>query len=167
MAWTASAMFQEWIRSVMGQGQTAAVLPAAYAGLGADTIRVALFPTGTTPDKDAALTSTGFGSGVWTGSVSDNPNWVTAGEPLTSKVLSDQGSGITRFDAADTPQSGASTTLAAVFGCLVYDDTITAGTGGVADQGVSYHYFGGSQSVTAGTFTVVWHANGLWQITVS
>lgn len=169
MAWSTSAMFVEWPKSVFGHGQTSAVLPAGYAGLGADTVKAALYDNDITPDKDAALTSTGYNTGAWviTGNeVSDGTNWDAGGEPLTSKTLTDQGSGVFQFDAADTPQSGATCTLANVHGCLVYDDTITAGTGGVADQGISFHYFGGAQSVTAGTFTIVWHANGLFRITV-
>jgi hypothetical protein len=69
------------------------------------------------------------------------------------------------FDAADLSGGGA-VTLSNAFGCLVYDDTITAGTGGIADQGISFNYFGGAQSVTAGTFTIVWNASGIAQITV-
>ena len=67
------------------------------------------------------------------------------------------------FDATDLAGGGA-VTLTNAFGCLVYNDDITAGT--VADQGITYHSFGGGQSVTAGTFTIVWHANGLFRITV-
>jgi hypothetical protein len=47
-------------------------------------------------------------------------------------------------------------------GCLVYDDTLTTPD----DPGVCYNWFGSAQSVTNGTFTVVWHANGLFRITV-
>ena len=66
------------------------------------------------------------------------------------------------FDAANTA-SGTSATLLTVFGCLVYDDTIATP---VADQGLCYNYFGGTQSVTDGTFTVIWHANGIFQLTL-
>ena len=65
------------------------------------------------------------------------------------------------MDAADLTAS--SVTLTAVFGGFCYDDTLTTP---VADQGMSYHYYGGSQSVTAGTFTVVFHANGLHTYTL-
>jgi hypothetical protein len=68
------------------------------------------------------------------------------------------------MDAADTPQSGATCTLANVFGCLVYSDSITTP---VADQGFCFNYFGGSQSVTAGTFTIVWNAAGVLRFTVT
>jgi hypothetical protein len=50
-----------------------------------------------------------------------------------------------------------------VFGCLVYDDTLTTP---VADQGVCYNYFGGTQSVTAGTFTIQWGAPGIFSLTL-
>jgi len=36
----------------------------------------------------------------------------------------------------------------------------------VAKQGVCYNYFGGAQSVTAGTFTIVWNVNGVCRFTV-
>lgn len=167
MTFNASAIFREWPKSVWGQGQTAAVLPAGYAGLGADTVKVALFNNTTTPDKDAALTSTGFNTGQWTttNEVTDATNWVSGGRALASKTFTTPSTGVFMFDAADLA-GGGNVTLSAVFGCLVYDDTITAGTGGIADQGVCYNYFGGSQSVTAGTFTIVWHANGISRITV-
>jgi hypothetical protein len=66
------------------------------------------------------------------------------------------------FDANDLA-GGGTVTITNAYGCFVYDDTITAGT--VADQGVCFNYFGGAQSVTSGTFTIVWSASGLFQIT--
>jgi hypothetical protein len=160
MTWSGSAMFREWPAAVIQDSGT------GWDGLDTDVIKAALFDTTPTPDKDAALASTGYNTGQWVTSdeVSDGTNWDAGGEPLTGKAVSTPSSGVVMFDATDTPQSGASTTLAGVFGCLVYDDDISGGT--VAKQGVSFHYFGGSQSVTAGTFTIVWHANGLFRITV-
>lgn len=167
MAWADSRVFREWPRSIMGQGQTAAVLPAGYAGLGADTVKVALFNNSITPDKDASLTNTGFNTGTWltANQVTDATNWVSGGRALASKTLTVPSSGTMRFDAADL-SGGGTVTLVNAYGCLVYDDSITAGTGGVADQGVCFNYFGGAQSVTAGTFTIVWNANGILQVTV-
>lgn len=167
MAFTASAIFRAWPLAIFGQGQTAAVLPAAYAGLGADTVNVALYNNTGTPDKDAALTSTGYNTGAWvTGNeVTDATNWVAGGRALASKTLTNPSTGVFMFDAADL-SGGGNVTLSGVMGCLVYDNTITAGTGGVAKQGVCFNYFGGAQSVTAGTFTVVWSANGICRITV-
>jgi hypothetical protein len=167
MAFTASAIFREWPKSIMGQGQTAAVLPAAYAGLGADAVLVALYGNTGTPDKDAVLTSTGYNTGAWvTGNeLTDATNWVAGGRTLAGKTLTTPSTGVFMFDATDLA-GGGNVTLTAVFGCLVYDNTITAGTGGVAKQGVCYNYFGGSQSVTAGTFTIIWNANGVCRFTV-
>ena len=170
MSWsgTNTAMFRTWPLAVTGQGQTAAVLPAAYAGLGADTVDVALYNNTGTPDKDATLATSAYNAGQWVtaNEVADGTNWHAGGEPLTAKTLTNPSTGVMMFDAADTPQAGATTTLANVYGCLVYDATITAGTGGVAKEGVSFHDFGGVQSVTAGTFSIVWHSNGLWRISV-
>jgi hypothetical protein len=167
VAFTASAIFRTWPLAIMGQGQTAAVLPAAYAGLGADTVNVALFNNTGTPDKDAALTSTGYNTGQWTtgNEVTDATNWVAGGRALASKTLTNPSTGVFMFDAADLAGAG-NVTLSNVYGCLVYDNTITAGTGGVAKQGVCFNYFGGPQSITAGTFTIVWNANGLCRFTV-
>lgn len=167
MAWTDSRVFREWPKSIMGQGQTAAVLPAGYAGLGADSVKVALFNNSVTPDRDAALTSTGFNTGTWVtaNEVTDATNWVSGGRTLASKTFTTPSTGVFMFDAADLA-GGGTVTLTNAFGCLVYDDTVTAGTGGIADQGVSFNYFGGAQSVTAGSFTVVWNANGIVRFTV-
>src|SRR5258707_477979 len=66
------------------------------------------------------------------------------------------------YDAADLA-SGSAATLASIYGCLVYDDTLTTP---VADQGMCFSYFGGIQQVTAGQFTVVWSALGVLRITV-
>lgn len=166
MAWTVSAIFREWPKSILGQGQTAAVLPAGYAGLGADAVKVSLHNNSITPDKDAALTSTGFNTGQWatTNEVSDT-NWATGGRTLATKTFTTPSTGVAQFTAANLAGGGA-VTLSAVQGCFVYDDTITVGTGGVADQGICYNWFGGAQSVTAGTFTIVWNANGIARFTV-
>lgn len=169
MAWTDSRVFREWPKSIMGQGQTAAVLPAGYAGLGADTVKVALFNNSVTPDKDASLVTTGYNSAssqwLTANEVTDATNWVAGGRALASKTFTTPSTGVFMFDAADLA-GGGTVTLTNAFGCLVYDDTVTAGTGGIADQGVSFNYFGGAQSVTAGSFTVVWNANGIVRFTV-
>lgn len=164
MAWSASAMFTQFVANNLLR-DPALTLPTGYTNLEADTLKAALYDNDITPDKDATAANTGYNAGQWTASgneVSDGTNWDAGGEPLTSKAITFS-TGFAQFDAADTPQSGASCTLANVYGCLVYDDSTTAG---IVDQGVTYHYFGGAQSVTAGTFTVVWHANGLFRITV-
>lgn len=159
MAFTASGVFEAWIEQVYQVSGT------GYTGLDSDTVNVALFNNTTTPDKTVAVASSGFNTGVWVlaNEVTDATNWVSGGRALASKTFTSPSSGVFMFDAADLA-GGGNVTLSAVFGCLVYDNTITAGT--VAKQGTSFHYFGGSQSVTAGTFTVVWNVNGLQRYTV-
>lgn len=160
MAWTASAIFREWT------GQAYQVSGTGFTGLDSDTVKCALFG-GNTPDKDAAVTLTGYNAAtsqwVVANEKTSGTDWVAGGRALASKTFTTPSSGVMMFDAADLT-SVATSTLANVEGCLIYDDTITAGT--VADQGVCYMWFGGAQSVTAGTFGVQFNANGLLRITV-
>ena len=151
MGWTNSKIFMAFIEDAFEN--------TAALDLNLDTFKAALYDNDITPDQTVATASTVYNAGQWTASgneVTDGTNWDTAGEPLTS-VTSSFTSNVFKFDAADTPQSGASCTLANVYGCLVYDDT-------TGDQGVCFNYFGGAQSVTAGTFTVVWNASGVFSI---
>jgi hypothetical protein len=134
-----------------------------FAGLTTDSVMVALYGTTPTPNKSDTLANQGYNAGQWvTANQVTHANWPAVGLALSNKTAT-VSAGVIKFDADDLSNTTAAT-LAAVFGCLVYDDAITAGT--VADQGISYHYFGGSQSVTAGTFTIVWNASGIFDITV-
>lgn len=159
MAWTDSRVFREWIAGPMFQASG-----TGYTGLDGDTVKAALFNNSVTPDRDAAVGSTGYNTGTWTtgNEVTDATNWTATGRTLASKTFTTPSSGVVMFDAADLA-GGGTVTLTNAFGCLVYDDSITAGT--VADQGVSFNYFGGAQSVTAGTFTIIWNANGIVRFT--
>lgn len=164
MAWTDSRMFRAFPESLLDNSAT------GYAGLETNTIKAALFNNSVTPDRDAAVASTGYNTGTWlvANAVSDSDG--SSDWPAAGITLDDSGTGVTtstggiiQYDAADTTHSNT-VTITNAFGCLVYNDSITAGT--VADQGISFHYFGGAQSVTTGTFTIVWNANGLFRITV-
>lgn len=160
MAWTDSRIFREWVVGPMWQAAG-----TGYTGLDSDTVKFALFNNTTTPDNDAAVGSTGYNTGVWvTGNeVTGSSEWVATGRALASKTFTSPAADVAMFDAADL--TGAATiTITNAFGGLCYDDTITAGT--VADQGASYHYFGGAQSVTSGTFSVIFHANGVQRYTL-
>jgi hypothetical protein len=160
MAWTNSKVFREWLK------QAYQVSGTGYTGLDSDTVNAALFNNTVVPDLDAAVASTGFNTGTWTtgNEVIDVTNWPTGGRPLAGKTFDTTVATIFFFDAVDTA-GGGNVTITGAFGTLVYDFSITAGT--VAKQGISYHYFGGTQSVTAGTFTILWHANGInrWTMT--
>lgn len=166
MAWSASAMFREWAVTMVTQAHT----PVGAGLEGADVVKVALFNNSSTPDKDAAVAVTGYNSStsawVTANEVTDSDgssDWTAGGITLGTKTVTTPSTGVVMFDAADVTHSNTAT-LTNAYGALVYNDSITGGT--IADQGVSFHYFGGAQSVTAGTFTVVWHANGIFRITV-
>lgn len=155
MAWTDSRVFREWVRGPMMQASG-----AGYTGLDSDTVKAALFDNTVSPDLDAAVASTGYGTGTWTTAreISGGTNWPVGGRALASKTFTAPEPGVAMFDAADLAATGT-VTLSGAYGCLVYDDAITGGT--VADQGVAYLYFGGEQSVVSGSFTVVWSNSGL------
>ena len=158
---SSSAIFQQAaLNPILGRLWTTAA-PTTFSSLSADTVKAALFNNTTTPDKTAAVGSTGFNTGQWVtaNEVTDVTNWVSGGRALASKAFSiDTGSSSVCFQAAATA-GGGNVTISNAYGCLVYDDTITAGT--VAKQAMCYNSFGGSaQGVTAGTFTILWSTVG-------
>ena len=156
MAWSNSKLFMAFFEDVF-ENTTA-------MDLNSDTFKCALYDNDITPDQTVASANTAYNAGQWTASgneVSDGTEWDAAGEPLTG-VTSGFSSNVYTFDATNTPSGGTSATLANVYGCLIYDDTITTP---VADQGLCYLYFGGTNSVTDGTFTVVYHASGIATVT--
>jgi hypothetical protein len=160
MAWTDSRIFREFMIGPMYQASG-----TGWTGLDSDTVKAALFNNSVTPDNDAVVGSTGYNTGTWTlaNEVTGSSEWVAGGRTLASKTFTAPLADTVMFDAADL--TGVATiTITNAYGLFVYDDTITAGT--VADQGISYNYFGGVQSVTAGTFSVVFHANGINRFTL-
>jgi hypothetical protein len=163
MAWTNSRIFRATVADVWDN--TTAV------DLGTDVPKVALYDNSITPNQDVASASTAYAAGVWsaTGGGTGTPQvyqagqWAQAGVALGTTSLNSATAGVVFYDAADTA-SGAAATLSNVFGCLVYDDTLAAV---VVDQGLCYNYFGGTNAVSGGTLTVVWHANGIFRWTFS
>jgi hypothetical protein len=158
MAWSASSIFRQFIGDMAEN--------AAPFDLGADTIKAAMYDNDITPDNDVSAANSAYNAGQWvtTGNeVFEAGQWAQGGVALTSQSVNVGTADVTFFDAADTA-SGSAADLANVYGVLVYDDTLTTP---VADQGISFNYFGGSNSVVNGTFTVVWHANGIWRITTA
>lgn len=159
MTWTGtegSHLFRPYVADM--------VQNTAAFDLDTDVPKVALYGNGGTPDPNvtAALSAYNAGASQWVvANEKSDTNWPAGGRPLVSAAVS-TGTGFVMYDAVDTTGAG-NVTLAAVFGCLVYDDTITTP---VADQGLCFNYFGGTQSVTAGTFSVIWHVNGIFRITV-
>jgi hypothetical protein len=161
MAWSNSKIFRPFLGDALAN--TAAF---DLSGSGVDTFKVALYPTGVTPNQDVTAANSAYGAGVWTGEVIDTTggtSWPTGGRPLVTPAIDVSVANTVFWDAADTASADSTADIAAVFGCLVYDDTLTTP---VADQGVCYNYFGGTQTVTNGTFTIVWHANGIFRFTI-
>ncbi len=156
MAWTNSKVFRPFIADMLSN--------TAAFDLDTDVPKLALYDNDVTPSSDVTAALSAFNAGVWAISgneVTDATNWPSGGRPLVSAAVS-TGAGYVMYDAADTAGGGA-VTLANVYGGLVYDDTLTTP---VADQGLCYLYFGGVQAVTAGSFTVQYHANGIMRWTL-
>jgi hypothetical protein len=135
----------------------------SFTGIDSDTIKIALYNNTTAPDQNVTAANSAYAVDQWVvgNEVSNGAQWPVAGQTLAGQTVNAGTNGIVFFDGTDTA-SGATATLANVFGCLVYDDTTTA----TADRGICFNYFGGSQSVTNGTLTLVWNANGIFRFTL-
>lgn len=149
MAWSNSKVFAFAMLSLAQKaGQT----------LNSDSYKAALYTAGT-PDNTvitAVLTEYNGASSQWvTGNEASGTNYTAGGSALASVSLA-QSSNVVTFSAANL--SWTTVTLTGVVGDLVYDTT-------VSNEGLCYNYFGGSQSVTAGTFTIAWNASGIMNIT--
>lgn len=151
MAWTNSKIFRPYLADLVGN-----VTAMDYD---ADTVKLAIYNNTITPDNDVTAVNSAFNVGQWATAqeVADGAEWPTGGLTLGSKTIGVGTADTVTIDAADAA-SGSSATLANVYGGLVYDDTIAAP---VAKQGFCYLYFGGVQSVTDGTMTVVFSPSGL------
>lgn len=159
MAWSGSSIFRQYIADLVGN-------TTAMDWVDDASVKAALYDNDITPDNDVSAANSAYNAGQWTASgneVADGTEWDAGGEPITGRAINLTADTIT-MDAIDTPSGGSSATLANVFGCLVYDDTIASP---VADQGFCYNYFGGTNAVTDGTFTIIWHANGVYRLTVT
>lgn len=128
----------------------------------ANSIKVALFGNTGTPDNTVSSANSAYAVAQWVvgNEVTSGAGWVAGGIAL-STIASGFSSNVYSFGAANTA-NGSASTLTAVFGCLVYDHTTT----GVTDQGMCFNSFGGTQSVTAGTFTILWNGGNIFQLTL-
>lgn len=127
-----------------------------------DTWNVALYGNTGTPDQTVASASFAYNAGQWvTGNEVTATGWPAGGLALAS-VTSTFTSNVFTFDAADR-SGGASDTVTNAYGVLVFDFSIATP---VAKQGACFNAFGGPNSVTSGTFTVVWNASGIFALTL-
>ena len=156
MAWAASKVFRAYLKDVMDN--------TTALDLGSDAFKVALYNNTPTPSGDVTSANSAYNVDQWVTAqeVYQAGQWAQAGVALAGMSLDASVSATVFFDATDTA-SGSAATLASVYGCLVYDTTVGSP---VASQGICFNYFGGTNSVTNGTLTVVWHANGLLRFTL-
>lgn len=159
MAFSSSSVFGQFLYKPLCAGGA-----TGYSSLTADALKVALFSNSVVPDKNAALASTAYGAGTWTtgNEVTDSTNWVAGGRALSGNAFSSIANGV-EFNGSSVA-SGGVVTFSNAYGVLVYDSSITAPT---ANQGVCFNAFGGSASITNGSFSVQWNASGIFTITAS
>lgn len=125
-----------------------------------DAYKVALYGNSGTPDNTvttAVLTEYNGTASQWvTANETSGTGYTAGGVSVTPTAwgqnFNSQGNNTVSFSSSGTPTwNSASFTT---YGCLVYDTT-------VSNEGLAYLSFSGAQSVTAGTFTITWAANGI------
>lgn len=158
MAWTDSRIFRQYLGDKLTNAQGMPLLT--------DTINVALYNNTTTPNQNETtqtLTSYNGSASQWVTAnevISSTTGWPAGGNALASKSVDVGTSGVAFFTAANLSSSTSTATISNAFGCLIYDVSATP------KQGYCYNYFGGANSVTNGTFTIVWSANGVMRFTL-
>lgn len=168
MAWTVSAIFTQAMFNPLTQsasGSTAIALPTGYVaanGMAGNAFKAALFNNSITPLQTDTLAHTAYnasGSQWLTANEVTGTGWAAGGVALGTQSFGIDGTATNAlaFHAANTTASGV--TITGAFGCLVYTTTAWSGTG-VTNQGICFNYFGGTQSVTGGTFTIAWFSSG-------
>lgn len=115
---------------------------------GGDTIKVALL------NNSHAFTATNtVWSDVSTNELASGSGYTTGGATLAGQAVTEAAT--TKWDATDTAWTSASFTA---YHAVIYDTTAT-------NNLVCSIDFGGAKTVTAGTFTVIWHTDGIVTIT--
>lgn len=130
-----------------------------------DAYKAALYASNTmTPDatvSTAVLTEYNGAASQWVvANEVSSVNYTAGGIVVTPTAVTQnynsQGGNVVAFNSSGSPQWTVVSFTA--FGLLVYDTT-------VSNEGLCFNYFGGAQTVTAGTFTVTWGANGICKFT--
>jgi hypothetical protein len=151
MAWTTSACFAYTV------GQTL----AKAVSWSTDSMKVALYASNTmTPDKTVTtqvLTEYNGAASQWvTANEVSGTGYTAGGTAITPLALTQnynsQGNNTIAWVSSGSPQWTSATISA--YGCLCYDTTVSS-------EGLCFNYFGGQQTVTGGTFTIAWNANGI------
>jgi len=112
--------------------------------LEADTIKVMLL------DDSHAFTATHNQKSEIVANEISGTGYTAGGAEITSKAVTQGAS--TKWDGGDVEWTSA--TFTAYHG-VIYDDTLTN------DDLIASIDFGGAKAVSAGTFKIQWHANGI------
>jgi hypothetical protein len=138
-------------------GKGAQAMMAGSIDLDTDTFKLMLASSSYTPNRDTH----DFRDDV-TNEVTGT-NWAAGGITLSGAALSfDATSDQARWDLTDV--SNATTTIASARYGIIYKSRGGAST---ADELLALIDFGGDQSVTAATFAITWHADGVLYIDVT
>jgi hypothetical protein len=128
----------------------------ATVNLNSDSYKVALYGNTGTPDNTvstAVLTEYNGAASQWVvANECGNSGTYAAGGSAVAPISLTQTTNVVTFTSSGSP-SWTGATLTA-YGCLVYDTT-------VSNEGLCFNYFGGAQSVTAGTFSIAWNGSGI------
>lgn len=158
MAWSGSAIFQQAMLNPIAKSVNAGTGATGFTSLTADTINVAVYNGAGTPDKTSTLANTAYAS-TWNSNVEvTGTGWAAGGVSVgsTKTWTIDTGSSSLCFQVT-APTAGQTSTpgvsLSGFFGCLVYDNSVSSPT---SKPGICYNYFGGTQTITTATFTILW-----------
>ena len=156
MAWSTSKIFRPFIADMLQN--------TVAFDLDTDQAWCALYDNDITPDTNVTAALSAYNAGQWVSTGNEcyeAGTWPAGGVQISSPAIS-TGTDYVMYDTATDTASTSGCDLTNVYGCLVYDETVAT----VDDQGLCFNYFNGPNSVTNGTFTVVWHANGIFRITL-
>jgi hypothetical protein len=150
MAWSTSKIFGYAVLQMAAN----AIKPST------DSYKGALYGSASmTPDNTVAtavLTEYNGSASQWVTANESTGTGYTAGGAAVTPISSAQTTNVWALSSSGSPQWTTATLTA--YGILVYDTT-------VSNEGFCFNYFGGVQSITGGTFTVVWNAAGIATIT--
>jgi hypothetical protein len=136
--------------------------------LSGDTFKALYYNNSVTPVNTATTAATsevnGSGSAFQTANEQTTSGTYTQGTgmaintPAITQNYNSQGNNTVSFTATSITSATSFTSLASGLYGMVVADTTVPGSG--VSYIISYHYFGGQQLVTAGTFAVTINANG-------
>jgi len=155
LAWTGSYIVPSTLVSALEANGTRINLDLSSASTG---IYCALYSNSVTPNVDTDPQS--YNVAPWNTGEVTGTNWSAGGVnlSLSGAGLTHQSGGFLKFAAGNV--SVASTTIStAVYGCLLYDQSLSP------EAAVCAVFFGGSGYTTsAGTFGITWPVSGIWTV---